>query len=153
MCHGTIYLLKLCITFQLDHCTYVELHDIIRISGSQISIANSSREKKQHFCQELIQKEHECSLRKRRGGTRGKIPKGGWGSMTYRVWVGINKHESHWGLWGKKEKDDTHMCSQGKEGGHAKEERSRREAKYPEEEEEAAQKCNRTRSEPLDSSF
>lgn len=35
MCHGTIYLLKLCITFQVDHCTvYVELHDIIRISGS-----------------------------------------------------------------------------------------------------------------------
>lgn len=70
MCRGTIYLLKLCITFQLDHCTvYVKLHDIIRISGSQISITNSSR-KKQHFCKELIQKELV------EVGERAKIPKG-----------------------------------------------------------------------------
>lgn len=42
----------------LPSCTvYVELHDIIRISG-QISIAYSSR-KKGHFCQELIQKQHD----------------------------------------------------------------------------------------------
>ena len=92
MCHGTIYLLKLCITFQLDHCTYVELHDIIRISGSQISNANSSG-KKRHFCQEPIQKEQERSLKKKGNGA--KIPKR-WGSMTYRVWEGMNKHESYW---------------------------------------------------------
>lgn len=42
----------------------LELHDIIRISGSRISIANVSR-KKQQFCQELIQREHDRSVKRR----------------------------------------------------------------------------------------
>lgn len=82
-------------TWSLYSILYVELHDIIRVSGSQISIAISSR-KKQQFCQELIQKEHDRSLWERR--EEGKIPNGRWGSMAYRVWERINKHESHWAV-------------------------------------------------------
>lgn len=56
MCHGTLYLLKLCITFQLDHCTvYVELHDVVRISEQAAKNCPEHRRQQQQFCQKLIQ--------------------------------------------------------------------------------------------------
>jgi len=73
------------------------------------------------------------------------------------VWVGINKQESQCAAWRRKG-GDTHTCSQGKEGeSHAKGKRGAEERQNTpltaRRTKESAQKCNRTRSEPRDSSF
>lgn len=152
MCHGTLYLLKLCINFQLDHCTvYVELHEIVRLLGSRISIANRSR-KKQHFCLQPIQKEHDHSWR--RGGEAGaraqpQVKRCDISSVGEEEWARAPLG------YEEEEKDDTHKCSQGKDTQRrrrADEMRKNLRVRRTTTNDEA-QKSIRTRSEPLDSSF
>lgn len=77
--------------------------------------------------------------------------------MTYRVWEGINKHESHWAVRKRRRMTPISVHREKRRGRitrKGEEEQTR--GKTPltvRKRKEAAQKCNRTRSEPSDSSF